>query len=263
VSAVVRLAETWRGEALIAEITVDRPDKLNVIGRAAMGELRAICENLAARPELRCVILRGGGEKAFIGGADIAEMAVLDAASARQFITALHQVCAALRALPVPVIARINGYALGAGLEIACACDLRIAATSARFGMPEVKVGIPSVIEAALLPRLIGDGRAREMVLLGEIFTAADAANAGLVGRVVAPEALDAAVDAAVDAVLAAGQEALRLQKLLFHRWENLPLDAAIAAGIDVFAQAFEGPEPGARLGAFMAGKKRPREQGD
>ena len=262
-SAVVRLAETWRGSALIAEITVDRPGKLNVIGRATMAKLRALSDHLAGRPELRAVILRGGGESAFIGGADIAEMAVLDPAGARQFITALHRVCAGLRALPVPVIARINGYALGAGLEIACACDLRIAATSARFGMPEVKVGIPSVIEAALLPRLIGDGRAREMMLLGEIFTAEAALGCGLLARMVAPEALDAAVDEAVAAVLACAPEALRLQKALFQRWENLPLDAAIAAGIDAFAQAFEGPEPRARLGAFIASKKAGRKQGD
>ncbi len=254
-TAVVRLAETWRGEDLIAEITVARPGKLNVIGRAAMAELRAVCDHLAQRPALRCVILRGGGDKAFIGGADIAEMAALDPASARGFITALHAVCAGLRALPVPVIARIEGYALGAGLEIASACDLRIAATSARFGMPEVKVGIPSVIEAALLPRLVGDGRAREMMLLGEIFTAEDAARWGLLSRVVVPEALDAAVEQAVTSVLACGREALRLQKALFRRWENLPLDAAIAAGIDAFAQAFEGPEPRARLGAFVARK--------
>ncbi len=254
-AAVVRLAETWRGEDLVVEIIVARPGKLNVIGRAAMAELRALCEHLAQRPELRCVILRGGGDKAFIGGADIAEMAGLDPASARQFITALHLVCAGLRALPVPVIARIEGYALGAGLEIASACDLRIAATSARLGMPEVKVGIPSVIEAALLARLVGDGRAREMVLLGEIFTAEDAARWGLLSRVVAPEELDAAIEQAVTSVLSSGREALRLQKALFRRWETLPLDAAIAAGIDAFAQAFEGPEPRARLGAFVARK--------
>ncbi len=262
-SAVVELAETWRGEDLVAEITVARPAKLNVIGHAAMTKLRALCEHLAGRPELRCVILRGGGDKAFIGGADIAEMAKLDPASARRFITALHEVCAGFRALPVPVIARIEGYALGAGLEIAAACDLRIAATSARFGMPEVKVGIPSVIEAALLARLVGDGRAREMMLLGEVFGAEEAMRCGLVSRVVAPEALDAAVAQMVTAVLACGREALRLQKALFQRWENLPLDAAITVGIDAFAQAFEGPEPRARLGAFVARRQEARKQGD
>lgn len=255
-SAEVTLVETWRGGDLLAEISVSRPGKLNVVGRAAMRALRETCAALAARPELRCVVLRGEGERAFIGGADIDEMAVLEPASARQFITDLHGVCASLRALPVPVIARVNGYALGAGLEIACACDLRIAAETARFGMPEVKVGIPSVIEAALLPRLIGDARAREMVLLGEIFAAEEMARWGLISRVVAPERLDAAIDAAIGAVLAAGREALRLQKILCRQWENLPLDAAIAAGIDSFAQAFEGPEPRARLGAFVARKR-------
>jgi enoyl-CoA hydratase/carnithine racemase len=262
-AAMVRLAEDWRGEELIAEITIDRPGKLNVIGQAAMLDLRALCDDLAGRPELRCVVLRGGGDKAFIGGADIAEMAALDPASARRFITALHEVCAGLRALPVPVIARIAGYALGAGLEIAAACDLRIAASTARFGMPEVKVGIPSVIEAALLPRLVGDGRARAMMLLGEVFTAEEAERWGLLSRVVAPESLESAVAEAITAVLATGREALRLQKALFQRWENLPLEAAIAAGIDAFAQAFEGPEPRQRLGAFVAAKQSAGKTGD
>lgn len=114
------------------------------------------------------MVLTGAGDKSFIGGADIREMAALTPATAETFITRLHAMCACLRDLPVPVIARINGYAIGAGLEVAAACDLRVASNSAVFGMPEVKVGIPSVIEAALLPSLIGWGRTRELLYLGE-----------------------------------------------------------------------------------------------
>src|SRR6185503_218248 len=112
----------------------------------------------------RVVVLTGAGERAFIGGADINEMAELDEESARVFISQLHEACAALRNLPVPVIARISGYCLGAGLEIAASCDLRVAADHSTFGMPEVRVGIPSVIEAALLPRLIGWGMAARLI---------------------------------------------------------------------------------------------------
>jgi len=255
-SAVIRLEEDWRENALIARIIVDYPGKINVIGRAAIAALRAIFVDLGKRSELRAVVLRGAGERAFIGGADIAEMAALEPASAREFITELHGVCAAIRGLPVPVIARLNGFALGAGLEIACSCDLRVAARQARLGMPEVKVGIPSVIEAALLPRLIGWGRAREMVLLGEMINADEAAHIGLVERVVDAGALDAAIEDALASLLAAGPQAIRLQKALIGQWESLPLAAAIEAGIATFAQSFEGPEPHQMMQQFLAQKR-------
>src|SRR5262249_14744219 len=153
--------------------------------------------------------------RAFIGGADIPTMAALNAAGAEGFITALHHAIAALRRIPVPVIARINGYCLGAGMEIAVGCDLRVASDNAVFGLPEVKVGIPSVIEAALLPRLVGWGRAAQLVLLGETIDATEALRIGLVEKVVPQTELDAAVDAWLDAILAAGPRAVRLQKAL------------------------------------------------
>ena len=142
-------------------------------------------------------------------------MATLDAESAEGFITLVHRSCDGLRDLPVPVIARVNGYALGAGLEVAAACDLRVASSNAVFGMPEVKVGIPSVVEAALLPGLIGWGRTRELLLFGENIDAATALAWGLVEQVVAPARLDAAVEARLAALLANGPQAVRLQKQL------------------------------------------------
>ena len=138
------------------------------------------------------------------------------------FITLVHRTCACLRELPVPVIARINGYALGAGLEVAAACDLRVASSNAVFGMPEVKVGIPSVVEAALLPGLIGWGRTRELLLFGESIDAATALAWGLVEQVVAPDALDAAVEARLATLLSAGPQAVRLQKKLIRQWEDM-----------------------------------------
>jgi enoyl-CoA hydratase/carnithine racemase len=241
---------------MVARVTIDNAARLNILGSTLMEAFIGEVGALGARDELRAVVLTGAGARAFIGGADIREMAALDAAGARAFITRLHRMCAVLRDLPVPVIARVNGYALGAGLEVAAACDLRVAAADAMFGMPEVRVGIPSVIEAALLPGLIGWGRTRELLLLGETIDARTALRWGLVERVAPADALDAAVDACVDALLAAGPRAVRLQKQLIRRWEDLPVGAAIAAGIDAFAEAYATDEPARLMRGFLERKR-------
>jgi enoyl-CoA hydratase len=147
----------------IARLTIDNETRLNSLNTALMQEIIERMTGVAADPELRLAILSDAGGRAFVGGADIAEIAGLDQASARWFITLVHRCCAAFRRLPVPVVARIDGFALGAGLELAAACDLRVASETSSFGMPEVAIGIPSVVEAALLPKLIGAGRARRL----------------------------------------------------------------------------------------------------
>jgi enoyl-CoA hydratase len=240
-----------RAGGSVAFLTVDNQAKLNTLDRALMNEFVAAVHPLAARDDLRALVLAGAGEKAFIGGASIAEMAVLTPATARDFITLVHRTCDVLRRLPVPVIAAIDGYALGAGLEIAVSCDLRVATTRAKLGMPEVRVGIPSVVEAALIPQLIGFGRARELMMLGEIIDADTALRWGLVERVVAPAGLAAEVEKILAALLAAGAQAVRSQKALMQQWETLPPDAAIEAGIDAFARAYETDEPKRMLSAF------------
>jgi enoyl-CoA hydratase/carnithine racemase len=245
-----------RADGTIAFLTVDNPAKLNTLDRALMAEFIAAVEALGAREDLRALVLSGAGDKAFIGGASIPEMAALNRDTARDFITLVHRTCEALRKLPVPVIAAIDGYALGAGLEVAVSCDLRVATTRAKFGMPETKVGIPSVVEAALIPQLIGYGRARELLMLGEVIDAETASRWGLVERVVAPAALDREVESIVAALLSAGPQAVRSQKALMQQWEKLPTDAAIAAGIDAFARAFETDEPKRMLSAFSKRKR-------
>src|SRR5262249_46887687 len=156
-----------RAQGRVAWLTVERPQKLNTLDPPTIAALRAAANALHDDTQLRAVVVTGAGERAFIGGADIPTMVELDADGGEAFITSLHQAIAAIRAIPVPVIARVNGYCLGAGLEVAAGCDLRVAASTAQFGMPEVKVGMPSVIDAALLPRLVGMGRAAELALLG------------------------------------------------------------------------------------------------
>jgi len=238
--------------AKVAWLTIDNRAKLNCLDNRLTGRLRDHARALAEHDSLRAVVLTGAGGRAFIGGADIGEMAQLDPTTARVFITTLHDACQALRNLPVPVIARIDGYCLGAGLEIAASCDLRVASEKARLGMPEVRVGIPSVIEAALLPRLVGWGKARELVLTGEILSAREAAACGLVERVVARADLDAAVEKWLGAVLDAGPLAIRLQKALIGQWEQLPLDQAIETGIDSFVAAYQSDEPHRLMQAFL-----------
>ncbi len=236
----------------VAVVTVDRTAKLNVMTGAMCRDLATTVDALAARDEVRVVVLRGAGERALIGGADIAEMAALGPKTARAYITDLHRVCEALRGLPVTVIARMRGYCLGGGLEIAAACDFRIAADDARMGMPEVQVGIPSVIEAALLPELIGWGRTRFLVFTGEMIDAQKAYDWGLVEELVETGALDGAIEDACDAILAAAPGAIRAQKALIAKWRTMPLDRAIEAGIDVFEAAFETDEPQRYMRRFL-----------
>jgi enoyl-CoA hydratase/carnithine racemase len=246
----------------LARLTIDNASKLNSLNRALMAEIIKAADGLAADPQLRLVMLSGAGERAFVGGADIGEIAALDRDSAREFITLVHRCCDAFRRLPVPVIARIDGYALGAGLELASACDLRVASERALFGMPEVRIGIPSVVEAALLPKLIGHGRARRLLLTGETIGAAEALAWGLVDVVAPPETLDEAVEDLARPILAAGPNAIRLQKSLILDWEELPTAAAVQRGIDCFISAYDTDEPARMAGAMLAelrSRRRPR----
>ena len=250
-AASIKVLMDERKPGIIARVTIENAAKLNTLDSHLMIALVSELAALAKRDDLRAVVLTGAGEKAFIGGANIFEMASLDAEHAEAFITLVHRCCNALRELPVPVIARVNGYALGAGLEVAAACDLRIASANAVFGMPEVKVGIPSVVEAALLPGLIGWGRTRELLLFGENIDAPTALAWGLVEKVVAPDQLDAAVDKRLDALLAAGPQAVRLQKKLIRDWEDMTLGQAVRAGIESFKQAYATDEPTRMMAQF------------
>jgi enoyl-CoA hydratase/carnithine racemase len=241
----------------VATVTLANAAKLNTLNPPLMEALVAALDALSRDTALRAVVLRGEGDGAFIGGADITVMAGLARDGARAFITLVHECCAALRRCRVPVIARLAGWTLGAGLEVAASCDLRIASSTARFGMPEVRIGIPSVVEAALLPGLIGWGRTRRLLLTGETIDAATAAAWGLVEEVAAPKALDAAVERVLEAILAGGPRALRLQKDLITAWESLTPEAAIRPGIDSFVQAWDTDEPVRMMAAFLEGMRR------
>jgi enoyl-CoA hydratase/carnithine racemase len=238
----------------VAFVAVDNPARLNIFSTPVMDAFVAAFAELATLDDLRAVVLTGVGPRAFVGGADVDEMAQLASPNAaRAFIGKVHACCAAVRDLPVPVIAAVRGWCLGAGLELAAACDLRLADDTARLGMPEVRLGVPSVVEAALLPGLIGWARTRELLLFGETIGAREALRIGLIDQIVAPRDLDGAVEARLASLLACGPRAVRLQKALIRTWENLPLRAAIEAGVDAFAAAFETDEPRAAMARFQA----------
>jgi enoyl-CoA hydratase/carnithine racemase len=243
-----------RPDGRIATLAFDNPAKLNAIGTGMMIAFVEAAERLSHDEALRAVIVTGVGERAFAGGVDIREMAAIEGPdAARAFITRVHHLCASVRAIPVPVVARIQGYCFGGALELAAACDIRIASETARLGMPEVRLGIPSVVEAAMLPMLIGWGRSRRLLYTGETIDAATALAWGLVEEVAPAGGLDAAVDACLADILACGAVAIRQQKSLIQAWERLPLADAILAGIETFADAYRTDEPARMMAEFLA----------
>jgi enoyl-CoA hydratase/carnithine racemase len=246
-----------RGESgRIAWLTVNNPARRNALGMAGKRAIAAAFTELGRDERLRAVVITGAGEKSFIAGADIHEMKDLDAAGAEAEHTLTHVANAAIRDLPVPVIARINGWCLGFGMELAAACDLRVAVDTAKFGMPEVRVGIPSGMEAALLPRLVGWGKAAELVYTGDIIDAQEAHRIGFLQAVTSAAGLDARVGQWIDSILLGGQRVMRLQKALLRDWERLPLDNAIQAGIRACVEARSTDEPRRMMEAFLNRKK-------
>lgn len=234
------------------EVVLDRPDKLNALSLVLLGELTDVLNSLDGNGELRCVVLSGAG-RAFSAGADLADLRRLDASNAERFIRSLHAACQAVRDCPVPVIARIDGPCLGGALELAASCDMRAASERSTFAMPEVRLGIPSVIEAALLPRLMGWGRAAELLFTGRTLTAGEAHAAGLV-EAMAKDPADI-VENWVGDVLDAGPCAIRAQKTLMRTWERTHVDDAIEDGVEAFCRSLESDEAPRRIARTVAGR--------
>jgi enoyl-CoA hydratase/carnithine racemase len=240
----------------VVHVTIANAGSLNILGSPVIEGVRDGLHKLASDRSIRVVVLRGESEKSMIGGADIKEMAKLEQKSAEAFISRLRDLCETVRIFPAPVIARLPGWCLGGGLEVAAACDIRIAAHDAHFGMPEVRVGIPSVIHAALLPRLIGWGRARWLMMTAENIDAPTALAWGLVDAVAAPGGLDDAVEHAIESLLACGPEALRAQKALLRAWEELPLTESVNLSVGVFGHSFLTDEPTRLMQGFIDRKR-------
>ena len=243
----------------VATITIADAKRMNLLNTPTMEQLLRVGEEVKRNAAIRLVVLTGDGGKAFIGGADITEMAEFDPERAQAFITRVHRVCHLFRALPVPSIARIEGFCLGAGLEVAASCDLRIAAEGSAFGMPEVQLGLPSVVEARLLPTLIGWGKTRELLYTGEVIDAAEAYRIGFLQKLAPPGELDAQMQPWITAILAAEPGAIRAQKGLIETWLDSGVAAGIQASIDAFGRSFHGDAPRQRLRGFLNRPRKPK----
>ncbi len=255
--AAVHVKTEERAIGRVATVTIDNQRRLNCLASPTIVALEQTFSKLSADEGLRAVILTGAGDKAFIGGADLNELGACCADSVRLFITRLHQACLAIRTCPVPVIGRVNGFCLGAGLEVAASCDMRVSSDNAIYGMPEVHMGLPSVIEAALLPGLIGWGKTREILLTGETFGAEPALAMGFVQKVVPAGQLDAAVDHWLGLIGRATPKAVRNQKALMNRWERVSVEEGVYAGIDAISEAYTTGEPQAAIKSFFDAKKQ------
>jgi enoyl-CoA hydratase len=245
----------------VATISINNQARLNSLSSEVMEAFIAAVRAISEDPALRCVVVTGEGDRAFMGGANLLELEGLNPETARAFLTQVHTMSQVLRDLPVPAIARVNGFCLGAGLEIMAACDMHIASDNAVFGMPEVRIGLPSVVEAALLPQLIGWGRTKVLLYTGDTIDAATALDWGLVERVVPLAELDAALETWVAAIVESGPRAIRLQKELIREWEAMPVSDAILAGIRMMGRAYESDEPHRMVGEALA-RLRARKTG-
>jgi enoyl-CoA hydratase len=244
----------------IATVTIDRPKVLNALDDTTLRELGAVFAALGGA--VRCVILTGAGEKAFVAGADIAAMAGLTVDEARAFAERGHAVALAIEALPVPVIAAVNGFALGGGLELALACDFALASTNAKLGLPEVGLGIiPGFGGTQRLARRIGIGRARELVYTGSTIGAEEALRLGLVNAVTPPADLLPATRALAEKIASRGPLAVAAAKKAVGQGADLPLGEALALERELFAGLFGTADRREGMQAFLE-KRSPQFQG-
>ena len=217
-------------------VTINRPDKLNALNHAVLTELRDAFRQIAADPSVRVVVLRGAGEKAFVAGADIAELAALNPIQARDFSRHGQQMMRSVELLGKPVIAMLRGYALGGGMELAMCCHLRIAADNAKLGQPEINLGVlPGFGGTQRLLRLAGRSAVLEMCLTGAPIGAQRAYELGIVNRVVPADQLEEATFALAAQLAASAPQALRgiLEAVLVGG------ECGIDAGLDYETQAF------------------------
>ncbi len=240
----VRFEEKFEGK--IARMILDRPDKANALSTDMVDDLQAGVRKVLAEEGLRAVVISGVNDKVFCAGSDLKHLSELTSGSAGGFLRSTHNALEAVKNIPVPVIARIEGPCMGVGMELAAVCDIRLASSGAKFAMPKVKIGIPSVIEAALVARIIGEGRAAFLMLSGNTVDAQQIYDWGFVEQVLeGSDKLDAAVDDLLSGIVGAGYLAVCSQKRLLRSWQETPMEECIEQSIRPFAAAHASNEPG------------------
>jgi enoyl-CoA hydratase len=244
-------------ENAIATVTINRPDALNAFNTELILELTERLNELSKDDSVRVVILTGAGEKAFIAGADIQEMSEKDHDGAVAFSRRGHKLCDAIEMMPQPVIAAINGFALGGGCEIALACDIRLAAETATLGQPEVGLGIPPAWGGTQrLPRIVGVGRAKEIIFSGRHVDAREASDIGLVNAVYPADQLMNEALKLAQVFLEKGPNALAASKKLVNRTMETSLSTGSIHESKLFAAAFNGDEQSEGMEAFLERRK-------
>jgi enoyl-CoA hydratase len=243
-------------EGAVSLLTIDRPDRLNALDREVLEEVRGALEETAGHGGTRCLVITGAG-KAFIAGADIAAMKDMGSEAAREFSALGHRTFDLIEALPCPVIAAVNGFALGGGCELALACDFIYASEKAKLGQPEVKLGvIPGFGGTQRLARRVGVAMARELIYSGAMIDAAEALRIGLVNAVHPPEELMGAVRKLAATIASMGPVAVTAAKRVILEGEGVPLADANHREAEAFARCFETEDQKEGMAAFL--DKRP-----
>ncbi|HEX8150244.1 MAG TPA: enoyl-CoA hydratase-related protein [Pyrinomonadaceae bacterium] len=240
----------------VAVITINRPQKLNALNIQTRAEGAAALDELREDESVRVVVITGAGEKAFVAGADIAEFEGRTAVSQRDVMTA-RSLFTAVDTFPKPVIAMINGFCLGGGCELALSCDIRVASETARFGQPEINLGIiPGGGGTQRLTRLVGEGKAMELILTGDMIDAQHAYNLGLVNLVVPAADLEAKTLELANRIAEKSPVALRMAKEAVKTAARASLDEGLRREIDLFALTFSSEDKDEGVRAFLEKRK-------
>lgn len=241
----------------IGIVSINRPKALNALNAATIHELDKMFAELEKNDTVKVVIVTGAGEKSFVAGADITEMQHMTAIEGRSWGKLAQAVFNKIENLPKPVIAAVNGYALGGGCELAMACDIRIASEKAKFGQPEVSLGIPPGFGGTQrLPRLVGKGRAKELLFTGDMIDSAEAYRIGLVNKVVAQEELLAAAKTMAEKIMTRGPVAVALCKAAVNEGMDVDLESGVAYEAELFGLCFATTDQKEGMAAFVEKRK-------
>ncbi len=247
----------------LAEVTVNRPEALNALNLEVLRELRDVLREVEGREDVRAVILTGAGDKAFVAGADIREMLPMRPLETRRFAALGHEITRLLERMEKPVVAAVNGYALGGGCELALACDLRLASDRATLGLPEVGLGIfPGFGGTQRLTRLVGRGRASELIFTGDPVDAEEAARIGLVNRVVPHGELMEEARRLARRMLERGPLALKMAKSAVQQSQEVGLSSGLSYEREAFSLIFSTEDKVEGLKAFTE-KRKPAFRGE